>query len=540
MDIYDWRISVYPCFGRMLRTTLQVLTLKTLYLAALVAATSCVHGEGLTWSANRLLPVFSTPAGMIDCIDLSQQSGAEADLFTSLEGIVNRLQPRIACVNDKMVEGKFTWLELHGLHYALVDGYGLITKYKSVVAGLVVTDPQQPDTLNLATTLAGLDNELICDPKLLPTLTNAPYNFQIRDDLRGRFAGKYQVYQFLYDHCWPRCTHRIFTGMGKYVHGDLRDYIIAVQSAAVWLDPANPKDAAMLSHFLGAMKPAGAVYMGWWPNESAGLRLAGRFGIPVLASDFFNNGSLFSGVVQPVAAPDIPPLPLLENKICVSFFVSDGDNVQYMQHHMKRNWGNRSRGRVPIGWTVSPLAVDLDPAMLNYYRQSATTNDCLVAGPSGAGYARLDFWNAADLGAFTKISDSYFRRSGLQITTVWLKVTDAIGNSFATNCPTLLGLTSQDGGSFGSMHFGLPAIGFAKNYEPRIADLVSGINSAAKKWSGTAPLFIAVQANGWFITPADCQTIASALDKNKFAVVRPDHLFELFKSAQEAQNKPVN
>ena len=42
------------------------------------------------------------------------------------------------------------------------------------MTGLVVTDPAQPDALNLATTIAGVKNELICDPSLLATLTNAP------------------------------------------------------------------------------------------------------------------------------------------------------------------------------------------------------------------------------------------------------------------------------------------------------------------------------------------------------------------------------
>ena len=178
--------------------------------------------------------------------------------------------------------------------------------------------------------------------------------------------------------------------------------------------------------------------------------------------------------------------------------------------------------------------------MLNYYYQSATTNDCLVAGPSGAGYARLDFWNAANLAAFTKISDSYFRRSGLRITTVWLRVTDAIANDFSTNCPSLLGITSQEGGSFITTHLGLPSLGFVKSYEPKTAELISGITNAATNWDGTAPQFIAVQANGWFVNAADCRKIADALDKNKFAVVRPDHLFELYKTAQAAQKSRKN
>src|SRR6516164_8488459 len=138
-------------------------------LLILVATCSALFAsaQGINWPTNQLLPTFSTPAGMIDCIDVSSATSAELDLFASLQGIVNRTQPRIACVSSVDGEGKFTWLNLHNLPYSVINGYSAITKYQTNVAGLVVTDPSQPDTLNLATTIAGVSNLLICDPSLL-------------------------------------------------------------------------------------------------------------------------------------------------------------------------------------------------------------------------------------------------------------------------------------------------------------------------------------------------------------------------------------
>src|SRR5271155_742544 len=147
-----------------------------LLLALLGFLPGPVSGAGLTWPPNQLLPTFSTPAPVLDCIDISSLSGPEIDLFASLEGIVNRTQPQLACVSSTDGEGEFTWLNLHNLPYNLTNGFSCILKYESYVTGLVVTDPNQPDTLNLATTMAGVNNELICDPSLLTTLTNAPYN----------------------------------------------------------------------------------------------------------------------------------------------------------------------------------------------------------------------------------------------------------------------------------------------------------------------------------------------------------------------------
>lgn len=472
---------------------------------------------------------------MIDCIELKAASGPEVDLFASLEGIVNRTQPRIACTGPRDGEGEVTWLKIHRLPFQMADGYDVLEKYKSEVNGLVVTDPDRPETLNLATTLAGLDSALICHADLLPRLTNAPFNFKILEDFRGRFSSPDEVYDYLLKHVWPRSTHRVIAGLSPNTHGNLRDYLVALNVTVVWLDPKDAHDAELLAKFTPDLKPAATLYMGWWPDEDAGLRWIGQFGIPVVASDFFMNGSLFGGVAERISPPPVAPPPLLQNKIYVALFLSDGDNVQYMQHALQRLWKDPARGKVPIGWTVSPLAADLDPAMLNFYYRTATTNDCLVSGPSGAGYARLDFWKPADLDGFTKITNPYLERSGIGIITVWLRVNNQIGNSFSANCPALLGLISHEGGSRRRAYGNLPMIGLAAgaNYDSSVEDLRTGIDQAAQGWDGKEPWFLAAQANAWDVKPSGLLSLAESLDTNKFVVVRPDHLFQLFNASQK-------
>jgi len=511
--------------SRLLRTTLSWLLLWI--------TIQCARGSGLNWPTNQLLPAFSAPAPVVYCIDVSSASGAQQDLFASLEGIVNRTQPRIACVSGSE-EGKFTWLTLHNLPYLVTNGYSVLLAFKTNFTGLVVHDPSQPDTLNLATTIAGINNELICDPGLLSTLTNTPYNFSIQDDLRGRFATKYQVYNYLYTNCWPQCTHRIFAGMETNGHGNLRDYLVAVKSASAWLDPGSSSDAAALAPFISSMTPNNGVYMGWWPSEDKGLQWIAQYGIPVIASDWYGNGSLFGGVSTNINIPAIPPTPPLENKVYVSFTLSDGDNVQYMQHHMKVNWGNSGRGTVPVGWTVQPLSVVLDPGMLNYYWSTASTNDCLVGGPSGAGYTRINYWSSANATAYTKMSRPYMQSSGIRTITIWNTLSSSVGSSFAANCPSLIGLNDQNGGTYATSYSGLPVVGFPgnDNYTSTGPLLYSGITNAAVGWTGSAPKFIAVQGSGWNISPADCQTVMNSLkslNSSEYVVVRPDHLFLLYK-----------
>src|SRR5579863_1200833 len=101
----------------------------------------CARGSGLNWPTNQLLPVFSSPAPVIYCIDISSATGAQQDLFASLEGIVNRTQPRIACVSSGNEEGEFTWLTLHNLPYLVTNGYNVLSAFKTDFTGLVVDDP---------------------------------------------------------------------------------------------------------------------------------------------------------------------------------------------------------------------------------------------------------------------------------------------------------------------------------------------------------------------------------------------------------------
>ncbi|HEV2330474.1 MAG TPA: immunoglobulin domain-containing protein [Verrucomicrobiae bacterium] len=491
-----------------------------------------IQNTGLTWPASRYLPTFSTPAPRIDCIDMDIASSAEQALFASLEGIVNRTQPQLACVSTAS-EGEFTWLGIHNLSCDLIDGYDAILNHETNITGLVVTDPAQPDTLNLATTIAGIKSELICDPSLLKTLTNSPYNLSVNDDLRGKFSGADQVYNYLYNNYWSQCTHRIIAGLETNNDWYLRDYLVAVKSAVVWLDPNLSGDATALAQFVSQMTPAGGVYLGWWPNEGADMNWIGQYGIPVVASDYFDNGTIYAGVVTPISVPSLPPPPPLQNKIYVSLTLSDGDNVQYMQHAMYLNWQSSARGTVPIGWTVQPVAADFDPGMLNYFWGTATTNDCLVAGPSGAGYTHIEYWSSGNVVSYTEAANSYLQRSGIRTITIWDKVSTATGDAYATNCPTLVGINDQDDGYFTTHYESLAGIGFPSSgsYASTVSDLLYAITNTAANWNGSSPMFIPVQGVAWNVTPANCQTIANSLDPAKYIVVRPDQLFLLYQES---------
>lgn len=504
----------------------------------------------LNWPSGQLLPSFPAPAQTQDLIMLRETSAGREDegksgspaemyLFASLKGIVNRKQPRIfSYEGDAFAEGKYTWLESLGLKWnEPADKWSLITKYRSELSGLIIYDPAQIHTVNLATLLAKDKKALIVSPALLSRLSSAPYNLPVLLDLRGQFTSKLEVYQALYDTYWPALDHRLLIGLNPDTHkAALREYATALGAAVVWLDPAIPAESSLLNSFLSSM-PAGSNFMGWWPEEGPGIERASSYGISTIASDWCSNLTVHSGTSRKVNLKPLPPKPSLQNKIYVAFILSDGDNLQYVEHLMRKVWNNPDRGSVPMGWTLSPAMLDAMPGALNFYWQSSTANDNLISGPSGYGYVYPNSWpNQKLLDQFVSKTENYNRRAGFRVVTVWNTITGGInqnvGQSFAANASSLLGLTAQNtGGGLTIYNSSLPGMALSCNYCTGDQAMKDHIATASAGWNGTSPRFVIIQAQPWTnITPTNFKNVAASLNAN-YVVVRPDHLFQLLREA---------
>ncbi|PKV50178.1 putative secreted protein (Por secretion system target) [Aquimarina sp. MAR_2010_214] len=482
----------------------------------------------------------------IDWVSVQQNnSDDEMYLFASLKGLVNRIKPRIfSYEGDALAEGPYTWLQSLGLSWTEhSDRWELITKYLNEISGLIVYDPAQIHTVNLATMLAKNKKALIVSPSLLSRLTSAPYNLPILLDLRGQFSSKIQVYQTLYDTYWSNIDHRLLIGLNPEAHkASLREYASALGTAVIWLDPKVSEESKLLNSFLSSM-PAGANYMGWWPEESVGITRASSYGIATIPSDYCTNLTVHSGMPRKVNVKPIPAKPILKNKIYVAFILSDGDNLQYVEHLMRKLWNNPDRGSVPIGWTLSPAMLDAMPGALNFYHETATENDNLISGPSGLGYTYPNsFPNQSSLNEYLAKTEEYNNRAGFRVVTVWNTITGGInqnvGESYATHTPSLLGITGQNtGGSLSIYNQSLPGKPLSCNYCTGEQVMKDHIASAAAGWNGAEPRFIIIQAQPWSdVKPSNFKNVASSLNGN-YEVVRPDHLFQLLR---EAKGLPIN
>ncbi len=185
-----------------------------LVLSGATAGASAVHSAAfsqtagqpsgqLWWPNGQALPTFPRAASL-DAADLSSLSGDQQGLLVTLQGVVNRTQPRLYLYwgSDPT---NLEWLNTIRLPHTIVtDPWSLFTKYRSEVKGAIVYDPSVPDTVNLATTLAGTKNGVIATADLAMSL-----NLPVLEDLRGRFTSKLDVYQWALANVWPQLTKRL-------------------------------------------------------------------------------------------------------------------------------------------------------------------------------------------------------------------------------------------------------------------------------------------------------------------------------------------
>jgi len=107
-----------------------------------------------------------------------------------LQGIVNRTRPRLYFYwgTDPT---NLEWLKTIKVTYTITsDPLSLLQRYRSEITGAILYDPNVPDTINLATTLAGIHGAVIASADLA-----SQYNLPAIDDLRGRFSNNLDVYR---------------------------------------------------------------------------------------------------------------------------------------------------------------------------------------------------------------------------------------------------------------------------------------------------------------------------------------------------------
>lgn len=509
---------------------------------------------GISWPAGQALPTFAQ-VRRLDVVPLEDAPGDVRLLFGTLEGLVNRQRPRIYLIGDPRTRRAIFWLRRLRVPSAMhEDPWEVFGEFAAEVKGMIVYDPAIPDTINLATTLAGLRDAVVASPRLANKLADR-YGLPVLDDLRGRFTDAMAAYTWQFENLWPETTHRMLVAVPPLVDGGpapagrLRDYAVANRAMVFFLDPTIATQRDLLARIMDDVEP-NTPYLGFFPNdvegESSGVQLASEHAVYVLAADDFVNMTVLSArCCHDIPPPQSAPVPHLRNKIYVTFTISDGDNLAFDENNLAPLWEDRSRGTVPINWTISPLLWDAAPVILRTYRRTATANDLLVSGGSGAGDASPTPWPDATFRLFTQQTATYMQRVGLDVLHVYNGLNDqqvlmshAEAQAYIDDVAPL-GIQASWWSGSGSepviLNGSLPQS--TAFHTASVVDAETLIDQVSAGWDGSAPRFISILIDGWTMSPSNIVEIASSLGP-EYNVIRADQYFELIREASGLPARP--
>jgi hypothetical protein len=377
-------------------------------------------------------PVFTrlNRAPILYVVNTSGLSYEEKLVLVSLQGIVNRNTSSLY-----MEYGWTHWLEYlnetHGQVYKYISLNQALIQFKNQVKGLVVYNPEATRTVNVATTLSGQSDLIITAPETIPwvsALTGQNVTVDLREGKFASFGDSNSIYLEVMESLYPQLNQTII-GFMNPDRTYLRDYLITVRAVCIELNPGpiENSDDNKLYDSLIEKTPTGTTVLGWFRGETGfeenyGVQKLSEAGIALLPASWVPNLSVFAAydVVQfPHKADESEnEIPELEDKIYLTFIFSDGDNLAVMNKYYSEMWQSPIKNDFPKGWSVSPLAAEIAPPLIDYYRSLSTENDTLVCGTSGAGVFYPDFIPEDELGPL--LARTRLLMDATDLETIWL------------------------------------------------------------------------------------------------------------------------
>jgi hypothetical protein len=378
-----------------------------------------------------LQPKMPPPARHLFVADVRKLPADEVLLLASVQGIVNRRQPRIYLITSD--DDQF-WLDQMqaqgqtGTPVPVADPLSLVQTFRRELSGAVVSDPKVYVSPCIAVDMAGLDNLAIATPELAQRL-----GLPIKSDLRGKFHNDADALRFARTKLLPRLNPFLTLCLDPTLLGAQVDDIIAARGSCFWItgpkaqDRPGANEAAERAEITRtfAKMPLEAVVRGfWWRgdgmglDETPGVALGSRYGKITTVSDYVANFSVTSGI--PLASlkqkPQPPAPPLDRGKVYLAITVSDGDNFCPWRGVFRQLFTDPLFGTFPVAFGMGPSLIDVAPDQALWYYDHAAPNTEFLCDVSGAGYIYPTDWGKAlkgrdqALGTFYGLTQNYLNR----------------------------------------------------------------------------------------------------------------------------------
>jgi hypothetical protein len=293
-------------------------------------------------------------------------------MMASLAGIVNRNTSGelLLSPNNSSLPNPLFWLQQLKATYPQVQlqfqssPSFFINRYRAMLNGYVLYDRAvNADSINIATSIAGVTNAIIVDPATLSyaTATALPLIADARNLTYSQVFARYGS-QFNKDMLFHQDTTK---------NEQLRDFAILNRGFMYYSTPTA------LNPYAANQNHQGRIF-GWGPSEFDLFDQASQNNQQVVASDWTWSTSTTSKwkvplATQPYHAP--ANLGTQTGKHYVAFVMSDGDNCDWLTGTFATDpkwFGSPYRGNFNMTWDLTSTLSEMNPVAFNYLCQHAS------------------------------------------------------------------------------------------------------------------------------------------------------------------------
>ena len=346
-------------------------------------------------------------------IDIEAEPLSRKHTAATLQGLVNRKRARVFLSDG---EGSFYvndyWLDYYvnelGIRLAWRGGLeGALRRFRSEIDGYLLVSADEPWTVNVATTVAYDKNAIVVDERDVGLVEGLGIPRQ--DSFVGRWTDARTASRETEEAYYARMPHRSIAvqSPGRY---ELRDFLTQQGIFTLYSRPSL-EDWPMVPSLFERIPDNVPIY-GYMSNDAVeeviailSISMAGKFLVPTstTANLSFHCAVTVAEEAGRRASPEASALLEADGcpdaELIVTIAISDGDNVRVPISYPKWDgyWGSADRGRLPIGWSLNDSLFALAPAVADYLRDHARSNEDVVS-LMGVGYVLNDFhpdpeWN---------------------------------------------------------------------------------------------------------------------------------------------------
>jgi hypothetical protein len=372
-----------------------------------------------------------------------------------LQGIVNRESKSKVYVNSgggndkwlKTMQEEGRWLE--NAAFEKLSGFdALLELFSSYVKAIVIWDTNVAATVNVATTVAGVEDGLVMSGDMYDKYKNKLPGVEV-NDLRGKFTGertgsaKNDAYRWAIEEYLEKglCSTDLLCHYmdswnangpsGRRDGGDdayvaVRDWAVYNRAFVIDLSPWNdeaPFDdpnqkvgtdyrtfTMVLQYLMDETRDSKPYEMSGFFDfakySRTGVNTTSKHDtVPaeweyvwvISAYNGYHNTciewswnesfhSQYDGVKQLDSNRPEEMLDLEENTTYLCFFMADYDSTYPLYRFLQDHWADPRRGELPLAWGINPNLLDTYPDIIEYYYETATPNDYFTSDASAAGY----------------------------------------------------------------------------------------------------------------------------------------------------------